>query len=36
VDTTSAQTLQISGQWSIANAANTITMRQMIVEESGP
>lgn len=36
VDTTTAQTLQISAQWSAAAAANTITLRQLIVEESGP
>ena len=36
VNTTTAQTLQISAQWGTSNAANTITMRQLIVEESGP
>jgi cytoskeletal protein CcmA (bactofilin family) len=32
VDTTAAQTLQISATWGTSNAANTIQMRQMIVE----
>lgn len=36
VDTTATQTLQISAQWSAASASNTITMRQLIIEESGP
>lgn len=36
INTTTAQTLQISAQFGTANAANTITMRQLIVEASGP
>jgi hypothetical protein len=33
INTTTAQTLQLSTQWATANAANTITLRQLIVEE---
>jgi hypothetical protein len=33
VDTTGAQTVQVSAQWSAANASNTISLRQLIVEE---
>ena len=36
VNTTTAQTLQVSATWGTASAANTITMRQLIVEASGP
>jgi hypothetical protein len=32
VNTTAAQTLQMSAQWATANAANTITLRQIVVE----
>ena len=32
----SAQTLSLSAQFSLANAANSITLRQMVVEELGP
>jgi hypothetical protein len=33
IDTTAAQTLQISAQWSVASTANIIQIRQFIVEE---
>lgn len=36
VDTTVAQTVQLSAQFSSANAANTITLRQFIMEELSP
>lgn len=36
VNTTTAQTLQVSATFGTANAANTITMRQLIIEASGP
>jgi hypothetical protein len=36
VDTTASQTAQMSVTWSAANAANTITLRQFIVEGLGP
>lgn len=36
VDTTAAQTLQVSAQFGAANAANTITLRQLIVQELSP
>lgn len=36
VDTTTAQSLQISAKWNTANAANTITMRQFIVTVADP
>jgi hypothetical protein len=36
VDTTTAQALTISAQWGTANASNTITVRQLIIESSGP
>lgn len=36
VNTTTSQTLQMSAQWGTADAANTITARQIIIEASGP
>jgi hypothetical protein len=36
VDTTTAQTVQMSSQWTVANAGNTITLRQLIIEGLGP
>jgi len=36
VDTTAAQTVQLSAQFGTANASNTITLRQFIVEELSP
>ena len=36
LDTTVAQTLQISVQWGTAAAANTITVRQLTIEAMGP
>jgi hypothetical protein len=36
VDTTSAQTLQLSWTWSTANVASTSTLRQLVVEGLGP
>lgn len=36
VDTTVAQTVQLSAQFGTANAANTITLRQFIMEELSP
>ena len=36
VDTTTAQTLQLSAQWATSSATNTITMRQLVVDASGP
>lgn len=36
VNTTTSQTLQLSALWSVADSANTITMRQIIVEAIGP
>ena len=35
-NTTTAQTLQISAKWNTAKAANTITLRQLIVEAVSP
>ena len=36
VDTTTTQAITVTIQWSAANAANTITLRQMIVEVLNP
>lgn len=36
LNTTVAQTLQVSMQWGTAAAANTITLRQMTIESLGP
>lgn len=35
IDTTITQAIRISAQWSVADPANTITMRQFIVEPLG-
>ena len=36
MDTTAAQTLQISAQWGTAASTLSTTMRQIIIEASGP
>ncbi|MEK7594896.1 MAG: carbohydrate binding domain-containing protein, partial [Patescibacteria group bacterium] len=36
IDTTTSQTLQISGQFNNAETLNSVTLRQFIVEASGP
>ncbi|MEK7600331.1 MAG: carbohydrate binding domain-containing protein [Patescibacteria group bacterium] len=36
IDTTTSQTLQMSIQWGTSHANNTFTLRQFIVEASGP
>ena len=36
VDTTATQAITVTVQWSAANAANTITLRQMVVEVLNP
>jgi len=35
IDTTVAQTLKLAFKWSVADVGNTITLRQLIVEELG-
>jgi predicted nucleic acid-binding Zn ribbon protein len=36
INTTTTQQVQVATQWSIANAANTFTLRQLIIEGLGP
>jgi hypothetical protein len=36
IDTTAAQTLQLSADWSVGSTSNTVTMRQFLVESLGP
>jgi hypothetical protein len=36
VNTTTTQVLQLSAEWSVANASNTTTLRQLVIEGIGP